>query len=243
MSRLLSVWSRNLGRIELHLTPDIVAFAPNGGCSALLYGANEQLSGPQFTPSEANARLAGNSIRGRGLIYPEQTVDGQVSENGGLALRRILSALPTHGSPPIRCAPGSAVATVAVGLLSQNFSVLLHACPPDFACSTPGSVDRSRVLLRSCYLRAFDLAWRRESGVHMDCSSPALSSIATPLLGAGARGFSLAQAAEVLADAVREWPLSQIQLPGPQASRLLCIAVQDEDAAEAVTSAISSSNP
>lgn len=219
MSLLLRAWTRPLGRVELHITPDVVGFTPNGRCDFLLYGANEALSGPLFTPTQANARLAGNSVRGRGLIYPEQSVDGQVSESGGLELRRLLGALPARGDPPVRCAQGSAVRTAAAGTLLQSFSELLHACPPQFERGEPASSSR---LLLSCWLRAFDLAWRR-------AGSPALASVASPLLGAGARGFSLGGAAEVLADAVRQWAPASGGGAG-----LLCIAVQDEDAAEAV---------
>ncbi|KAG8470082.1 hypothetical protein KFE25_008503 [Diacronema lutheri] len=234
-ARLMRAWGfPNLGRVELHLTPDVVAFAPHGGCDALLYGANELLSGPLFTPSEANARLEGNSVRGNGIIYPEQCVDGQVTEAGGLELRRILSALPMHGSPPVRCAWGSAVRTIAPGVLRQNFRELLHACPPPFACSSspPLAAAEPRALLLGCYLRAFDLAWRTDSRGGL----PALATVAASLLGAGARGFSLNRAADVLADAVGSWRPPRCEGAEGAAARVLCVGVQDEEVAEAVGS-------
>ena len=65
----------------------------------------------QFTPSEANARLAPNT----GVIYPEQTVDGRVDELGGIALRRACRDLPEVAPGGIRCRVGEAVVTETTG--------------------------------------------------------------------------------------------------------------------------------
>lgn len=65
----------------------------------------------QFTPSEANARLAPDT----GIIYPEQSVDGRVDELGGAALRRACAALPVIGAGEARCEVGAAVWTRAEG--------------------------------------------------------------------------------------------------------------------------------
>jgi O-acetyl-ADP-ribose deacetylase (regulator of RNase III) len=240
-ARLLRAWRMPWVDLELHLTADIVAFAPRGGCDALLYGANEQLSGPLFAPSEANARLAGNTVWARGLIYPEQTVDGQVSDLGGHQLRAMLRKLPTRGQAT-RCAAGSAVRTAAAGALVQNYRELVHACPPSYvpqdspddrsaleAGTEPGSEPHA--LLSDCYACAFDITWRRGD-------QPEIVSLASALLGAGSRGFPVDEAIQALAEAVHCWrPTADDATPShapPEARRVLCLGVQDEDVVDLV---------
>lgn len=164
-----------LGRVELHLSPDIVAFPPRPQCAYLLYGANQDLCGPRFTPSEANRRL-----KGVGLIYPEQCVDGAVTEQGGSELRSLLQDIAIKPSGA-RLDPGDVVQTPAAGQLRLSFRSLLHACPPNFGAKS------CHEQLQTCYMRAFALAWAQSSGRED-------SIIASALLGAGARGFPPAAA-------------------------------------------------
>jgi hypothetical protein len=273
-ARLLRVWPLSRLTLELHLTPDVVAFAPRSGCDALLYGANERLEGARFSPSESHRLLPGNrreSGGGHALLYPEQSVDGQVSDAGGVTLRALLNELmppnaPAHApwATAARVRAGCVVRTAATGSLVQNYAALLHACPPRYddssvelddairrrasagaggappppssapaECAGLGS-ERARarrwLLLSRCYLRAFELAWL----------APArpLPIIAAPLLGAGARGFPIPEAAAALARAAVGWRPARAPTAPSAGERVLCVGVQDEDVADAVVAAM-----
>jgi len=191
MSALCSRWSRAAGalrRVEVYLTADIVSFAPGDHCHALINSANEQLSGPRFTPSEANRRLLG-----KGLIYPEQVVDGRVSEFGGQQLRLEVEKLPQL-EPGVRCRIGSAVRTVATGELRHNFECIIHTVTPFY------KQEGWERLLRSCYWEAFNQVWGNSCG-HQQTSS----NVATPLLAAGAKGVPLDLASRFAAQACTDW--------------------------------------
>jgi len=140
-----------------------------------------------------------------------------VHEHGGHALALELRKVPvdTNGR---RCAIGAAVSTPAVGGLGLSFAHLLHVVPP-LRSSTTWKHD-----LFTCYSRALDLAnlaaqthrvapigsCRLTSAVvNEPLSTNEVSSaafhIATPLLGAGARGASPEEAAEVALSAIGAW--------------------------------------
>eukprot|EP00976_Prorocentrum_cordatum_P107326 1194620-Prorocentrum_minimum.AAC.5 len=167
---------------------DIVAFAPGNNCHALINSANEQLSGPRFTPTEANRRLLG-----KGLIYPEQVVDGRVSEFGGQHLRVEIEKLPEL-EPGIRCKVGSAVRTLATGELRHNFAYIIHTVAPFYGqAGWEGQ-------LRSCYWQAFDDVW----GSKGDQAAPA-HILASPLLATGAKGVPIQLASHIAAQACTHW--------------------------------------
>lgn len=230
--------------MEVHISPEVVTFPPRGPwerCGALLYGANPELIGPRFTPSEANARLAGNRELSLGLIYPEQCVDGQVSEYGGRALRTMLAAFPAQRGGE-RAPRGTVLLTEAVGHLKMNYDHLLHACPPQH--DTASWETEGRGQLFSCYTAAFELLWGRGCPPTADGTQPA--SMACALLGAGACGVPVSEAAAVFAAAVTQWvrPEESLGAPSPTleppAGPVVCMTVVDELTADVVIDAMDS---
>ena len=95
--------------VELHVTPDILARPPGGRCAALVNPANEALQGTRFDPTQANAAFPNT-----GVVYPEQTVDGAVTAEGGAELRAQLAAVrwrracAAPSAPPSRPRPWEA---------------------------------------------------------------------------------------------------------------------------------------
>mmetsp|Transcript_31840 Transcript_31840/g.59334 ORF Transcript_31840/g.59334 Transcript_31840/m.59334 type:complete len:104 (-) Transcript_31840:633-944(-) len=87
----------SLRSVVVGLTPDVVAMNTvshgiEGGATVLCVPANERLQGTLFTPSEAAA--AGHRP---GIVYAEQTVDGQAHMAGGLALQtELLNQAPIN---------------------------------------------------------------------------------------------------------------------------------------------------
>ena len=210
--RLASWVTASRLRVEVHITPCIVT-SPPAACSAraaaLVNPANERLQGTQFTPSECNWRLA----PGTTLIYPPQVVDGIVSELGGAALAEARAALPAD-SDDVRCQTGHAVVTAAFGELVACYDLVVHACAPFY--------DRCRredwlVRTMSCYHAAFDAA-----------AAAGASTLAVPLLGAGARGAPTADAAEAAVAATTSWAKDAGVL------RAACFGVQQEEVALAL---------
>ena len=125
------------------------------------------------------------------MLYPAQAVDGVVHLLGGKELRAQLEAVPANGEgdvgQPLRCAVGEAVVTRGCGEL--NFDLVAHAVPPFWA---DPSWER---LLRRCYSSSLDAlaAEAPPSG-----TAPAALWIASPLVGAGARGAPKREAARVV---------------------------------------------
>jgi O-acetyl-ADP-ribose deacetylase (regulator of RNase III) len=152
---------------------------------ALVNSANEGLSGTQFTPSECSRFLS----PGTTIIYPPQSVDGLVTELGGSSLAAACERVP-------HVPTGGAALTPAFGELLNSFSYIVHACAPFHPgeASGPGERARWRHLMRTCYHAAFDVAHVQGLGV-----------LAVPLLGAGARGAPVKQAAAVAAAAAVHW--------------------------------------
>lgn len=119
---------------------------------------------------------------GHGMMYPVSVVDGLVHLHGGVALQAELAYLRLLQSSP--CPVGSAVRT---GRLGDTYRAVVHTTPPFYR-----EPDAAR-LLRRCYESALILSPDDES------------TIACPLLGAGARGFPESMACQVAAEAVAVW--------------------------------------
>jgi O-acetyl-ADP-ribose deacetylase (regulator of RNase III) len=129
---------------------------------------------------------------GENQVYPSQVVDGHVSELGGYSLLQACQALPVQNPRTgHRCLVGGAVVTPASEGLAHNFDWILHTVAPFYA-----DTDWAE-RLQECYLSIIALARAHD-----------LSSLACPLLGAGARGAPSSEAAAVAAAA-----LSAAQLP------------------------------
>jgi len=160
---------------------------------------------------------------GLGMLYSQQVVDGRVHLLGGAELKRECQKQP-EVQPGVRCPTGHAVATRALGRLASLFSVIVHTTPPLY-----GEHDWE-VLLHSCYRESLLLAMKRPNRV---------TSIAVPLLGAGARGAPMERASSVAAVACGEWLAEGTS--DREAERVaLQICVQEEDIALTVARQVES---
>ena len=126
---------------------------------------------------------------GSGMLYPASVVDGLVHQLGGWRLEgecRLKSMMATNAEA---CPVGDAVVTSAgSGKLRESYEKIVHTTPPFFQYH-----DNPKDALHSCYTKALQLAFKE--GV----------CVATPLLGAGARGFPIDEAISVAATAAVEW--------------------------------------
>lgn len=184
---------------------------------------------PPPPPPEVAKGLRGWDIAGSSmdLLYPAQAVDGLVHLQGGVELRNALMAAPIleerANGEHVRCRVGEAVLTGSGSGANSSisdlpFDAIVHTVPPfwpshspnsDWPSDWPGDIkdpasrDAWAAALRRCYTTSFDLA--------LEFARDAVSSgvaagvaIATPVLGAGARGAPFAPAARVLAEAALE---------------------------------------
>ena len=200
-------------RVEVWLTSCIVSSSP-AGSELLIVPANERLVGTQFTyfpvggptpvgreigsPQESRKELATR------LLYACESVDGLVSDYGGFPLdvaRRAVRLSSGDEDYPIRCPAGEARRTEAGGLASLFPRGLVHAVAPFYGD------DRWRETLARTYEAAFRLAFRQQTHI-----------VLTPLLGAGARGLPLPEAASVAATAARAWYTAAAAAAAPATS-------------------------
>ncbi len=157
---------------------------------------------------------------GNGMSFASNTVDGIVHQYGGTELKRECeAALSNMWSGGVgKVGEGMAISTLAVGSelrKASGYDILVHTVPPfvdqDYRNdegSTPtseGEVDdtdaieeHNNYLLAECYHNSLKTA------VMTSPSSPHLK-IASPLLGAGCRGFSTDRAIAVAASATTRW--------------------------------------
>jgi len=216
-----------LGGIEVHRTACIVTHPPGGELNnhALVNPANESLAGTRFTPDECWRNLHGDPTTGRWsedfAVYPTQVVDGLVTEFGGEALRVVLESQPADAQGR-RCPVGNAVVTPALHELRELYGSLVHAVPP-FRRGLDPSVWSDQLV--ATYHAAFDAACRN-----------GLTTLAVPLLGAGARGALKGEAMAVAAKAAVTW---RMQDPGPrEAAPIARFGVQDSTTAHRLIDAL-----
>mmetsp|Transcript_1771 Transcript_1771/g.2562 ORF Transcript_1771/g.2562 Transcript_1771/m.2562 type:complete len:324 (+) Transcript_1771:86-1057(+) len=182
----------------------------------LFVPANENLVGTLFTPSEAAA--AGHRS---GIVYAEQTVDGQVHAAGGLPLQTELHNL---GVSPIET--GDAVITGAPGGLGHLYSFCVHTVPPFYSIH---KYDDWEYLLIKSWKSALDCAisiagsiLEEDNSLTNDDNNDVkledgsddynnIVRIAAPLLGAGARGAPTELALMKLTEAVSVWCLPEVE--------------------------------
>jgi len=130
---------------------------------------------------------------GSGMLYSVSVVDGLVHQLGGWPLRMEIKLLPTIQEPDEKCPVGSAVVT-SCGFssdLSNEYDYVVHTVPP-FYKHHPDPNECLRNCYRSSFAKAFDLTTTN-------------NRVATPLLGAGARGFPLDVAVDVAASESIFW--------------------------------------
>ena len=215
----MTLWTRTLGPLRVVVAKTSCVVRASTTTDVLINAANESLAGAQLPyfpkggpcpppPPEGlnNANSWGALETGPGFVFREQAVDGIVTSLGGPALRGLCArALPAN------FAAGSAVATAAPGL---PFETLVHAVAP-FWDSPAWRAD-----VRRAYAAAFALAAGRD--------------VATPLLGAGARGAPVPAAAAAAASAVA----AIVTTPGPP--RSVCFGVLQDAEFDALAEACDS---
>ncbi|CAE7573525.1 unnamed protein product [Symbiodinium necroappetens] len=206
-------------QLQLHMTDDIVESPPRGFCDVLINPANEALVGtrlPYFPmqveppPELQNSRWCGMEA-GSGMFYAQQVVDGRVHAVGGSELKEACLQLG-EVSPGIRCPTGQAVMTPALGGLRPFFSHIVHAVPPFY------SSENWEKCLQSCWEASLELSWSVADN----------AVVASPLLGAGARGVPMLEASTVALTAIQNWAHRTC----PRG--IICIAVRDDEVAAVI---------
>ena len=206
-------WTRKLGPLRLVVERTTCVVRASTTKDVLINAANEALAGaqlpyfprggpcpPPLPKGIDNANSWGALETGPGFVFREQAVDGVVTSLGGPALRDLCARARPDGF-----GAGDAVATAAPGL---PFETLVHAVAP-FWESPSWRAD----LLRA-YAAAFALAAARD--------------VATPLLGAGARGAPVADASAAAAEAVAA------AASAPRPPKSVSFGVADDEAFDAL---------
>jgi O-acetyl-ADP-ribose deacetylase (regulator of RNase III) len=198
VNRFVRGWASPRLRLEVHRTACIVTHPPGVTPNdALVNPANERLVGTQFSPEECWKELYGDPVQSRWdrdfATYPFQSVDGLVTEFGGEELKRALEAQP-KGADGVRCQVGGAVVTRQCGELDEIFRGIVHAVPPFYRLAPDPDAWAAQMTLT--YHSAFDAA--QQAG---------FTTLAVPLLGAGARGAELeeVEALRAAAHAAVSW--------------------------------------
>ncbi|CAJ1950347.1 unnamed protein product [Cylindrotheca closterium] len=193
--------------VEIWSTTCIVTNFKEARCPTLLNPANPSLSGvskfpyfpvggpePDVLPMKDSHPIMGFVSQwggmdvGKGMMFAANTVDGMIHLAGGKELAANLK-LQLGGKE--RIVEGQAVWTNGVG----DYKHLIHTVPPFFDNSDDDHSENR--LLQNCYQTSLSLATDR-------LPSETDIRIASPLLGAGCRGFPLEEAvfhcAEALSD-------------------------------------------
>jgi O-acetyl-ADP-ribose deacetylase (regulator of RNase III) len=158
-------------------------------------GPVPKLSVPRSTSTQHHsmhhASTWGGMEAGNGMLYPVSVVDGLVHLHGGWKLQAECKWKRTVSNDGEACPVGSAVETSAgEDRLSRDFSRVIHTTPPFY------KFEKTPVqMLSKCY----------ESALQKAFYCPAGARVATPLLGAGARGFPAEVAMEVAAQTSWKW--------------------------------------
>lgn len=197
--------------IEVWLTTCIVTnFGANTNCNVLINPSNPQLSGvanfPYFprggpVPKEKPKSMHkdwqplgfvsqwGGMEVGSGMLFPVSVVDGLVHIYGGWKLQAECKwKQAMAGSGEEACPVGSAVITTSGGL-SEEYDAVVHTTPPFFKHHDG---DPEEYLAR-CYQSAFETSFQK------------YNRVATPLIGAGARGFPEDVAVRIAAEQSLLW--------------------------------------
>ena len=134
---------------------------------------------------------------GHGMLFPASVVDGLVHNLGGMYLDMELKwhrMMSTSGGDP--CPTGTAVRTTAgKDRLSESYDSVIHTAPPFYNYPEQPN-DNPTQQLYQCYQNSLN-----QLEPHDDESL----RVATPILGAGCRGFSLDLASAIASQTTREW--------------------------------------
>ena len=216
-------------RVQLWITPCVVTMPPPDS-AILVVPSNERLVGTQFShfpvggPTPVAEEIGESSIppdaqESSWMLYQCETIDGVVTELQGTTQADINEFAPVINNDPaypVRLRPGEAVNVPASGALEPVFTdgLILTVAP-----FWPGSVTATwHGALHSSYTRSLNLG--------------SASSLALPLLGAGARGAPPYHASSVAAESVTTY------LTNSTTTNQINFAVQDDDIAEILDEAL-----
>ena len=135
------------------------------------------------------------------MLYPESVVDGIVHRLGGWRLEAECRLRETMAKNGQACPIGQAVLTSSgSGGLQNEYEAVIHTTPPFYSQAetdgdAPGQDYDPELGLSECYLNALTTATTRTTH----------SRLASPLIGAGARGFPENVAAKVAVNACQTW--------------------------------------
>jgi len=150
---------------------------------------------------------------GTGMLFPVSVVDGLVHQRGGWQLQAELQwKRLTCADQEQLCPIGTAVTTTAAGALSEQYDSIIHTTPPFYQHhhhdDDVHDHDHPEThLLARCYESALSQALYPSGAKLHHHQQPKHHILATPLLGAGCRGFPIASACSVAAEAVVPWML------------------------------------
>lgn len=160
---------------------------------------------------------------GNGMSFASNTVDGIVHQYGGKELKReceaVLSSTWIGESRTIE--EGNAISTPVVGpklKAASGYDILVHTVPPfvdqdyrsedkvktesdDNDDDRQGIGEHNDFLLAECYRNSLKTA------ALVSPSNSGVLKVASPLLGAGCRGFTTERAIQVAAKATAEWAM------------------------------------
>lgn len=217
--------------VELYHVECIATDPPGGttGHQGLVTSANETLQGcnrpyfpiggpcPEPSPSGVRSDSWGGMDIGDSSLYAPQCVDGVVGREGGRRLREACARhVETRGLVPV----GGAASTVSTGRLAKRYGAVVHAVAPFW------SDENWENLLLDAYESSFQCA--------RDLN---LSFLALPLLGAGAKGAPISDAARVAAAAVERRSIS-INRDHPPHLRFAVTSVAAFEAVEAAMESV-----
>lgn len=129
---------------------------------------------------------------GDGMLFPASVVDGLVHLHGGWKLNAECSWKRITSKGGEACPIGTSVETSAgSGKLSQDYDRVIHTTPPFYRHD-----ENPIEMLAKCYESSLSCAFSgRPGGIR----------VASPLLGAGARGFPSDVAMRIAAESCSKW--------------------------------------
>ena len=229
--------------IEIWLTTCIVTNfgKKRSDCRVLLNPCNPQLSGvknfPYFprggpVPKEKPMSMHkdwqplgfvstwGGMEVGSGMLYPVSVVDGLVHQYGGWMLEAECKWKQAMAGSGDACPVGSAIMTHSAGL-HEEYDAIVHTTPPFYKFHG----DPEKFLSR-CYQSAFEAAFAE------------YTRVASPLLGAGARGFPEDVAIHIAAEESLRWCNDEEQVPSDHDEQVVAFGLLEQRLVDDLIAAI-----
>merc|ERR1712194_222313 len=132
---------------------------------------------------------------GNGMMYPVSVIDGLVHQLGGWRLQLECAQKPTICNDDEKCPIGHAIKTSNGNKeLTNEYEYIIHTTPPFYLHD-----DNPTEGLEKCYKNSIDLAFSSSTNKSKEVR------VGCPILGSGARGFSMDIAIQVAARMAVMW--------------------------------------